>query len=350
MNELRCNRIIQQSLKKFDLDLSGLMVLTEAATGYYVLTPIVAALAGAEEVFALTRDSRYGSVKTVSETTLSLAKGWSVDQKIDILPSRTDERIGEADIVTNLGFVRPINRELISRMKETAVIPLMFETWEFREGDIDLAECKRRGIPVLGTNEHAPELDTFSYIGPLAIKLAFELNIEVFHSNVMVVGGGIFGENTINAFKQLGANVTNVQVTEGDRLNDDCVLDEIMKSDLLVFVEYVSRKLLLGSHGQLSLEKLLQLNPSIAIVHIVGVVDGNEIERSQILHRPERIGGPGHMSVATDYLGPKPLIDLHTAGLKVGEAMARARLKGLTCEQAIRVALQSSPAQNFKRN
>jgi len=347
LNEVRSYQLIKEALKKFDLDLSGLRVLTEAATGNYVLTPIVAALAGAEKVFALTRDSRYGDVKTVSETTLSLAKKWGVDQKIEILLSRTDERIGEADIVTNLGFVRPIDRELISRMKETAVIPLMFETWEFREEDIDLSECKRRGIPVLGTNEHVPELDTFGYIGPLAIKLAFELDIEVFHSNVMVVGGGIFGESTVHAFKQLGANVTNVQVTEDDRLDDDWVLDEIMKSDLLVFVEYVSRELLLGSHGQLSPEKLLQLNPGIAIVHIAGVVNGNEIERFQILHCPERIGDPGHMSVTTDYLGPKPLIDLHTAGLKVGEAMARARLNGLNSLETIRVALQSSPAQDF---
>jgi len=349
MNELRCRRIVQQALNKFDINLSGLKILTEAASGYYVFTPIIGALAGAEKVFALTRDSKYGSVKIVSETTLSLAKKWGVDQKIDILLSRNKEKIGEADIVTNLGFVRPINKEFISWMKETAVIPLMYETWEFRDEDVDLAECKRRGIPVLGTNEHASELDTFSYIGPLAIKLAFELDIEVIHSNVIVVGGGAFGESTVKALKRLGANVTNILVNKGERLDDSCVLDKIMNSDLLIFVEYISRELLLGPHGQLSIGKLLQINPSISIVHIAGIVDGNVIEQSQIPHRPEKIGSPGHMSVTTDYLGPKPLIDLHTAGLKVGEAMARARLKGLPSEEAIQAALRSSPAKYLER-
>lgn len=347
MNELRCRRLIQQALKKFNLDLSGLRILTEAATGYYMLTTLIAALADAENVFALTRDSRYGSIKTVLDKTLSLAKKWGVDQKIDILLSRDDERIGQADIVTNLGFVRPINKELISKMKETAVIPLMFETWEFREEDVDLAECRRRGIPILGTNEHVPELDTFSYIGPLAIKLALELDIEVIHSKVIIVGGGVFGESTVKSFKQLGADVINVNITKGDRLNDDWVLGKIEKSDLLVFVEYVSRDLLLGPRGQLSLKKLLQINPSISIVHIAGVIDGKAIEQSQIPNRPEKIGRPGHMSVATDYLGPKPLIDLHSAGLRVGETMARARLNGLTYQEVIQVALRTSPAHDF---
>lgn len=349
MNELRCHRLIQKAQKKFNLNLSGLKVLTEAATGYYVLTPIIATLSGAEKVYAMTRDSKYGSVKTISKTTFSLAKKWGVDQKIDILLSRDDERIGEADIVTNLGFVRPINRELISRMKETAVIPLMFETWEFREEDLDLAECKRRGIPVLGTDEHVPELDIFSYIGPLALKLTFELDIEVIHSNVIIIGGGTFGKSTVKSFKKLGANVTNIQVNKGNRLDDDWVLEEIATSDLLVFVEHVSRELLLGVNGQLSLEKLLQINPGISIVHIAGVVDGNAIRQSQIPYRPKKIGSLGYMSITTDYLGPKPLIDLHTAGLNVGEAMARARLNGLTSEEAIQVALRSSPAQDFER-
>jgi len=349
MNIVRCYDIIQHAIKKHNLDLSGLMILTEAATGYYVLTPLIAALAGAENVFALTRDSKYGSVATVSETTLSLAKKWDVGQKIDILLSRDDKRLGEADIVTNLGFVRPINKEFISSMKETAVIPLMFETWEFREEDVDLDECKRRGIPVLGTNEHASELKTFNYIGPLAIKLAFELDVEVIHSDVIVVGGGAFGESTVKAFKRLGANVTNIQVNKGERLDDNIVINKITNCDLLVFVEYIFRELLLGPHGQLSLEKLLQINPGVSIVHIAGIVDSNAIEKSKIPHRPEKIGSPGHMSVTTDYLGPKPLVDLHTAGLKVGEVMAIARLNGLTMDEAIQVALRSSPAHDFVR-
>jgi hypothetical protein len=40
------------------------------------------------------------------------------------------------------------------------------------------------------------------------------------------------------------------------------------------------------------------------------------------------------MSVATDYVGPRPLIDLHTAGLAVGTALTRARRRGLSRSEA----------------
>jgi hypothetical protein len=54
------------------------------------------------------------------------------------------------------------------------------------------------------------------------------------------------------------------------------------------------------------------------------------------------------MSVATDYLGPKPLIGLHTAGLKVGETLARARIQGLSALQAEYATLRRLPiAQGF---
>jgi hypothetical protein len=46
-------------------------------------------------------------------------------------------------------------------------------------------------------------------------------------------------------------------------------------------------------------------------------------------------------------LGPKPVIDLHAAGLRVGEVMARARLAGKNLDDTISMALTMSPAQEF---
>ena len=49
----------------FRLDLTQLVVYTEAASGTYLHTPILAACAGAERVYALARDSSYGSAADV---------------------------------------------------------------------------------------------------------------------------------------------------------------------------------------------------------------------------------------------------------------------------------------------
>ena len=40
------------------------------------------------------------------------------------------------------------------------------------------------------------------------------------------------------------------------------------------------------------------------------------------------------MSVTAGFLGPKPVIDLHTAGLRVGAALSRARRSGLDAAAA----------------
>lgn len=61
MDEHRVGRLMKAAIETFELDLAGLTVLTEAATGYCALTPVLAAVAGADRVLALARDSRHGT-------------------------------------------------------------------------------------------------------------------------------------------------------------------------------------------------------------------------------------------------------------------------------------------------
>jgi hypothetical protein len=62
---------------------------------------------------------------------------------------------------------------------------------------------------------------------------------------------------------------------------------------------------------------------------------------------PEAIAPPGTMSYSPAVLGPRPVLELTAAGLKVGEVAARARLAGLDVAEATRVALRDSPAMAF---
>jgi len=208
MNVSRAYKVIQTSISTFSLDLSGLVVLTEAATGYYMLTPLIGALAGADAVYALSLDSRFGEAKDIQREIMKMARTWKVGDKIKILNDRSDTRLGNVDIVTNLGFVRPLDLAFLKRLKRTAVVPLMWETWEYRADDLDLAACRKLGISVLGTNEHHVSLRTFEYIGYVAIKLLMEAGIEVFQSKIVVLGAGEFCDHTLRTLKALKAKVT----------------------------------------------------------------------------------------------------------------------------------------------
>jgi len=349
-NSVRCLRLIREAKRVFHLDLSGRTVLTEAATGYYALTPMIAALAGADQVYALTRNSSYGSMQQARDLTLFLAQEWGVADRVEVLFSREDQRIGLADIITNLGFVRPIDASFLKKLKSTAVISLMFETWEYRSEDLDLNECRILQIPVLGTNEHHPDLRLFEYIGLIVLKLLFEIENEIFRSNIAVIGSGEFGEHVARSLSLVGAQTALIAPTMKDGLKTAKARQIIQKTDVLVVVEHMSRNVLIGKHGEITVDELSSLNPGLEIIHVCGGVDGEDLKAGGFRIHPNRIAPPGFMSVATDYLGPRPLVELHTAGLKIGEEMARARTHGLSGEAAEHFVLQQTTlAQAFAR-
>ena len=340
INLVRCHRLINDAISIMGLNLKGLNVLTEAATGYYVFTPIIAALAGAERVFALTRDSRYGTKEHVEDITYKIAKEWNVDNKIEILFTRDDDRIAEADVITNSGFVRPLDKDLLNRLKKTAVISLMYDPWEFRPEDINLEECRKSGIPVMGINENHPDLQIFRYVGHLAMKLLFELDIEVFRSNIMVIGSREFGECTVDSLKNAGANVVNPL-----ELNENLLIeyqDFFKTCDAIVLVEHVDQHPIISTSGYLNPFELKCKAPKASLIHIAGGVSQIEIETLGIPFLPSRLAPVGYMSLSTDYLGPRPLIDLHSAGLKVGEVLARKHQTLYSADRSIESVLNET--------
>ncbi len=85
--------------------------------------------------------------------------------------------------------------------------------------------------------------------------------------------------------------------------------------------------------------ELAELNPGAVIAHIAGGVDEASLRAAGLICWPERLAPAGYMSVTTDYVGPRPLIDLHAAGLRVGQAMALAARRGVRGLAAEREAL-----------
>lgn len=344
-NERRCRRLVEDAIGKFGVDLNGLVVLTEAASNHYCLTPLIAALAGADRVIALGRDSRYGSFTTVRNELLDLANAWGVKDRFSVIDNRLDASIVEADVVTNLGFVRPLDAVFLSLLKSTVALPLMWETWEFRPQDLDIGACRRLGIPVLGTNEDHPDLGTMNYLGPVAIKLMFELEVEVLRSRVVIVGGGKFAAPIRAAMLAAGAESAEViePSQEMGRLN--CW----NRADAIVFAEHRVPDLLFGSGGWLEPGRIAAVNPSVGVAHICGHVDEASLRNAGLRYTPMALAGFGYMSVTTDFVGPRPVIDLHAAGLRVGELLARLRLTGVPAFDAEMQVLHECPlAQGFE--
>jgi hypothetical protein len=317
MQDLRVVKGVIQSLKDFDLNLSNLTVFTEAATGNYCTTPVIAALAGAQ-VNAIGRSSRFGSFdKTIYETE-KLARYFGVIDKINIFEGLDDIDLSICDIMTNTGFLRPITKDIINRLSPSCVIPLMYESWEFRKQDLDIFACRERGIKVYGTNESDHRLRTMSYIGYVALSHLLDFKLTPLSDcRIVILGCNPFTEPSLEVLEMAGYQCEVV--------NDYSEKIELSSFDAVIFMEHEKDILLYGENGYIEPN---DINEGVPLIHICGRI---EIPHDRDKLVPSRPAPFGYMSYTADYIDPTAVIDLHTAGLKVAEGLLKAsqlKLKG----------------------
>lgn len=186
IRHLRAIKIIEKNLKLQNLNLSGLTILTEVGSNNYLYTPIIAALANAKHVYAWTRDTVYGKGEVIKKECLEIAKALGISGKLTVeVNSTSADHIRTADIITNSGFLRPINAKFLEAVNEKCVIPLMYEAWEVRASDIEIEACKQKNIRVAGTWENHPTIRVFDSVGQLSVKLAHDAGFEVDRKSVV---------------------------------------------------------------------------------------------------------------------------------------------------------------------
>lgn len=346
-NRTRVLHVVKEAIKDFALNLTDLVIYTEAATGYPGYTPIIAAMARAKKVFAITKDSKYGSKEKVLDITYDLANAVGVEDKIKVVFDYDSDDIAQAGIITNTGFVRPIDRWMIESMKETAVVPLMFEAWEHRQEDVDLVACNENNIMVMGTDERDERLRMFEYLPYLCLKQLLNHDIEICDSKIVVVGEGVHFNHIISSRLMPLATCYQMNVFATSLVNKKLQEPYLKNVDAIIIADDKPRRLHIGEKGDITAKELKTLSPYITVLQLKGRIDRKDLDKYDIPYMPKEDRGAKHMGFTLNDLGPKPSIRLTVAGLKVGEAMARARLEGKNIGEAKEAALANSPAQDF---
>lgn len=311
---------IKRSIEKFHLDLSHKVVLTEAATGVYAVTPIIAALAGAK-VYALAKETSYGSYEDIERDIDSLSKQLDIPRHMLTIVKTIEEVDDAIDIVTNSGFVRPINAALIDKLSSGSVISLMYEPWEFREEDIDIAAATEKGLKIYGTNEHDPRLRTMEYIGYVVLYHLLNQKITHFSGRKIIVMGTPEFTDPI------------CRVLEENHYRYSCINRyerkvDVADTDILVIAENKTPEFIIGGKDAFIDKNLLTFRNMI--IHISGNVDVTGLPSVCI---PEKPCPFGYMSFRTDFADEMALIDLQTASLSVGEGMLKANAFHLKDEE-----------------
>ena len=355
----RIYKIAREYISEFDLNLKDLTVFTEAASGYYLFTSIICSMANAKMVYAITKDSVWGKAEDIKSQTRRLAYQWGCEDNIKVVEEKSAEIISMCDIITNTGFVRPIDDQIISWMKATAVVPLMWETWEYRPGEIDLDSCREKGILVMGTDEEN-RLARFQFSGYLAWHLLFKSKIEVFKNRIFIFGSGPIGKAVNEVFynNKIEYRWSSFDPSPPGKFkefyipsNDKAaILAFISSADAIICVEHFYNKPVIAENGVVTPEEILQANDTALLLYLCGSIDYEKIKALGITIYPDRKVPFGYYTTSSYELGPRAVLQLSVAGLKVGEAMARARLKGMNIDKAEQYALLNSPAMKFNRH
>jgi hypothetical protein len=309
-NPMRLLALINGAITTIGLDLSDFAVLTEAATGAYAVTPVIAAMAGARKVVAVTKSSRYGSVADVRQQTLDLAQRAGVTKRIEIVEDVPREGVLPFEIATNSGHLRPLDADLIDRLPSGAVIALMFEAWEIRDEDLDLAACRRGGVPVVGVNERHPSVDVFSFLAPLSVSLMHDAGVAVYRSRIAVLCDNPFADSICYGLTYSGAEVTVLTSFEA-------LAPGPWDAVLCAFQPHVGPPL-----DAYAARSIAACAPYAVVVHLWGDVERSALAEFNVGCWPLQPPRPGHM-VAMSKIGPEPIIRLQAAGLCAAERVVR---------------------------
>ena len=346
---LQTVRLIRRAIESTRLDLKGLRVLTEASVGYRRITPVLAALAGADEVYAVGRDSVAASRKEAEEQTAYFAELARVGTRVKLLSTRLQAPLDAVDIVTDLPGVRPVDESIIRNVAETAAVSLMRAASHWRAADVDVATCRRRGIAVAGLDEEAVGL--FRYAPQAVLAGLLDLGVEITGSTVVVAGDGPAVPYAVQALARLGARVlvaapdtagrTGLYGGEkaGDTLGDDAVAGRLAEADALVLCPADAGARTVGPGAPVDAARLAAAAPHLAVVGLDAESDLRALGSAGL--RCRQAGGPDGVF---DLL-PQAVVAQHAAGLKVAEVMTRARRRGSSPLAAEQLAAEEAHAE-----
>jgi hypothetical protein len=252
-------------------------------------------------------------VEEITAQTLELAHLVGVRDRVRVITQKSREVVSQADIVTNSGHVRPIDATMIGWLQPTAVISLMYEAWEFRPGDVDLAACRKRAILVGGVNECHPAVDVFSFLGIMAIKLLLDAGIAVYASRVLLLCDNSFGPFIERGLGNAGARVDRFESLSPAVASGNCY-------DAVLVALQPRAELVLSLTDASTIAACW---PGAVITQFWGDLDRSAFLAADIPVWPPEAPAPGHMGILPSAVGPEPIVRLQAGGLKVAEVLAR---------------------------
>jgi hypothetical protein len=146
----------------------------------------------------------------------------------------------------------------------------------------------------------------------------------------------IFGDE----LKERGVDIIS------SRLDSKEVEPYLKECDLIIIDSVPIKEEIIGGKG-LQISKLKEISPLVKIIVYFGSVDYLGLKKAGLECYPKENPGEEHMGWTADLLGSKIIIESNTLGLKIGEILARLRLKGMSPREAELEAVKNPLCLDF---
>jgi hypothetical protein len=189
----------------------------------------------------------------------------------------------------------------------------MYEAWEFRSDDVDLAACRQRGVLVGGTNERHPMIDVFSFLGIMAIKLLTDAGVAVYASRILLVCDNPFRPFIERGLTNVGASVDTSE-SFSEAIDNGGTYDAI-----LIALRPRVEPVIPGEFAN----TIAKCWPGAILVQFWGDIDRAVFLAAGVPLWPLEAPTLGHMGILPSEIGPEPIVRLQVGGLKAAEVLAR---------------------------
>ena len=328
LENTRLIKLIRQSIKNYRLDLSGYSVLLPIINKEPILVPLIASLAGAREIYTISKN-----LSLIKEIT-SYKNELKLESSFHFIEKETPHILQGLDIIVK-GDTSPIIDDTVAAsLKKQCIISLFPKNLDFSKANgINLEACAKNKIPVLSLDPADQSLQLFKHIASLVMKKLNECDIDIFKSKILLVGSGNLMENILVMLKSAGSQIFAAYTDKPE--TRDYVSKHIGDTDAIILADYpLKQQTVIGNNGIIRIADLIDINPEVKVINVSGKVEVNPLLLGGISLIPET-ASQNSLNVNIDELSLRSITEITSAVIKVAESLIKSRNKTILPSDSI---------------
>lgn len=319
--------LIKQNIKTFKLDLSEYSVLMSPSPKETALMPVIAAMAGAKNVYVKTNKP------LISDNITKEAEEFGFGN-IKCVDNLTDELLFGVNIVVKGGETDNLDRTFLNKLNNKCVITLFPENVDFGDTEgIDMSPNVKETPYVVGIDPEDQNLNLYGYYSHLILKRCYEAGLDVYKSKLLLIGHGNLLDMSLQLLKAAGAVVYSCNVKKSS--DSSHLLKYMPELDGIIAMDYPSTsQQLIGSKGVISISDIVDLCPNIKLIHFSGKLEESSLTFGKLRCYPAKIT-QNSINLNIRELGEKGLVETATACLKVADNFIKSGINALQLNDSI---------------